>query len=244
MMLTSQWVAQDFQVEANMILQQWQARKLSGDVAVRELVRSRHMFALKGCSLVRDLLCEERTASLAEEIQKVLLTLQGTLRNFREHDTINQWLEQFDVSNYGLKHRFRPLLLVGGTQQGKTSKALSIFGGTVSLKVNCQGLPVGVIPSIRDFDRDQHKCIVWDECRYDQVLGNKEVMMSPANPIVLQQSQCNQHSFTKWLYMTAHILCSNHFPTTVAEGLSADQADWLSGNLFIAQQPPGVAWFL
>jgi hypothetical protein len=231
-------------VEANMILQQWQARKLHGEVAIQELIKSRHMFALKGCTLVRDLICEERTASLAQEIQKVQASLFATLRRFREHETINQWLEQFVASNYGTKHRFRPLLLVGGTQQGKTSKALSIFGHQASVKVNCQGLPVGVIPSIREFDRSEHKCIIWDECRYDQVLGNKEVMMSSANPIVLQQSQCNQHSFTKWLYMTAHVLCSNHFPTTVAEGLTPEEADWLSGNLFIATLPAGVAWFL
>ena len=51
MMLKSQWVAQDFQVDANMILQQWQARKLDGTVAVQELVKSRHMFALKGCGI-------------------------------------------------------------------------------------------------------------------------------------------------------------------------------------------------
>ena len=227
-----------------MILQQWQARKLHGDVAVQELIKSRHMFALKGCSLVRDLICEERTASLAKEIEKVQLALQGTLRNFREHDTIDQWMEQFKVSNYGSKHRFRPLLLVGGTQQGKTSKALSIFGHMASVKVCCQGLPIGVIPSIRDFDHTDHKCIIWDECRYDQVLGNKEVMMSSANPVVLQQSACNQHSFTRWLYMTAHILCSNHFPTTVAEGLTPEEADWLSGNLMIAKLPAGLAWFL
>ena len=120
-----------------MILQQWQARKLHGDVAGQELIKSRHMFALKGCSLVRDLICEERTASLAKEIEKVQLALQGTLRRFREHDTINQWLEQFAASNYGLKHRFRPLLLVGGTQQGNTSKALSIFGNFASVNVCC-----------------------------------------------------------------------------------------------------------
>jgi hypothetical protein len=244
MMLKSQWVAQDFQVDANMILQQWQARKLDGNVAVQELIKSRHMFALKGCSLVRDLICEERTASLAAEIQTVQSSLLLTLRRFREHETIDAWLEQFAPSNYGSKHRFRPLLLVGGTQQGKTSKALSIFGQTASMKVCCQGYPVGVIPSIREFDRCEHKCIIWDECRYDQVLGNKEVMMSPATPIVLQQSQCNQHSFTKWLYMTAHILCSNHFPMTVEEGLTPEEADWLAGNLFAAKLPAGLAWFL
>ncbi len=75
-----------------MILQQWQARKLHGDVAVQELVKSRNMFALKGCLLVRDLLCEERTASLAEQIQQVQLALPGPWRNFREHDTFNQWI--------------------------------------------------------------------------------------------------------------------------------------------------------
>jgi hypothetical protein len=244
MMLKSLAVTKDFQVDANMILQQWQARKLHGNVAVHELVKSRHMFALKGCSLVRDLICEENTANLAAEILKVQTSLLSTLRRFRDHETINDWLEQFAVSNYGSKHRFRPLLLVGGTQQGKTSKALSIFGHMASVKVCCQGLPNGVIPSIREFDRLEHKCIIWDECRYDQVLGNKEVMMSPATPIVLQQSQCNQHSFTKWLYMTAHILCSNHFPMTVEEGLTPEEADWLSGNLFTAKLPVGQAWFL
>jgi hypothetical protein len=141
-------------------------------------------------------------------------------------------------------HRFKSLVLIGCTQQGKTTKAFDIFGYEQTFKVSCQGLSTGLIPSLRDFDRKVHKCIIWDEARYDQVVNNKEVFMSCANPVALQQSACNQHVFHKWLYQTAHILCSNKFPTTIEDGVSADDVDWLKGNLVIVSLPVGQTWYL
>lgn len=79
--------------------------------------------------------------------------------------------------------------------------------------------------------------------RPDQVLGNKEVFQSGAHLVNLGQSQCNQHSYSKWLYGIAHVLCSNCFPMTVQEGLSMEDAEWLNKNVMPAVLPEGQKWF-
>ena len=63
---------------------------------------------------------------------------------------------------------------------------------------------------------------------YDQVVNNKEVFMSCANPVALQQSACNQHVFHKW----------------IEDGVSVDDVDWLRGNLVIVSLPVGQTWYL
>ena len=184
----------------------------------------------------------ERSLEQAE-IDRVQLMLTKSLQGFRPDPRVDKFLQQFDSSQYGIKHRFQSLGLFGGSQIGKTQKALSLFGITKTLKVSCQGLGKGVIPSIVALDRRQHRSILWDEVRPDQVLGNKEVFQSGGFVVHLGQSQCNQHVYSKWLYGIAHVLCSNCFPMTEEEGLSKEDAEWLDKNVLPAVLPQGQKWF-
>ena len=179
-----------------------------------------------------------------EEIERVQNMLIQSLGAFRSHPRITTFLEQFEEKNYGVKHRFKSLLLFGGSQIGKSSKAISLFGVHRTLKVSCQGLPNGVIPSIQRFDRLVHQAILWDEIRPDQVLGAKEVFQSAPWVVSLGQSNCNQFAYDVWLYSTAHILCSNSFPMSQADGQSAEDADWLTSNIINVTLPQGMRWYL
>jgi hypothetical protein len=156
---------------------------------------------------------------------------------------IDMFMEQFKPETYGKQLRFWCLGLFGSSRSDKPCKALSLYGPEATLKVSCQGLPVGVIPSLSRFDRQVHKCICWDEIRTDQVLGNKEVFQSGPWIVALGQSVCNQHAYEVWLYQIAHILCSNHFPMTQAQGLTEEYADWLQKNLYVAILPQRERWY-
>ena len=156
---------------------------------------------------------------------------------------ITEFLLQFESSRYGVDHRKKCLLLVGDSQQGKSTKALSLFTLDKTLKVSCQGLPSGVLPSLGRFDRSQNCAIVWDKIRPDQVLKNRELFQSNAHEQFLQQSVCNQHAYSVWVYHTAQILCASSFVMD-DPSFSEGDANWLESNIFVAQLAPGQKWFL
>ena len=186
---------------------------------------------------------KEQLESQREEVLRVQKRLMSALAHFRSHPRIEEFTSQFDGHNYAIKHRFKSLGLFGASQTGKSLRALSLFGMEATLKVSCEGLPPGIIPSIARLDRTVHKAILWDEIRPDQVLGAREVFQSSAWVLSLSQSNCNQFKYEVWLYGIAHIFCSNHFPMTQAQGQSAQDADWLTGNILDIMLPPGQTWF-
>ena len=111
------------------------------------------------------------------------------------------------------------------------------------MKVSCQGLPKGVLPSLARFVRCKHKAIVWDEIRPDQVTNKRELFQSNAHEQILSQSICNQHSYGVWLYFTAMILCANEFDMDAADLLPGD-SQWLKANICMAELGPGQKWYL
>ena len=120
----------------------------------------------------------QRMQRQADDIKNVSTALFARLGNFRPDPRIDLFMQQFTEETYGKQLRFQCLGLFGSSQSGKSCKALSLYGPDATLKVSCQGLPPGVIPSIVRFNKQVHKCICWDEIRADRVLGNKEVFQS------------------------------------------------------------------
>ena len=221
----------------------WRGHKISDEDVVKELIRSRDRGALAALQDVEVLIKRARTLALESEIRRVQALLQSQNSAFRPHAVITKFLTQFESARYGVDHRKRCLVLVGDSQQGKSSKAVSLFGLDKTLKVSCQGLPPGVLPSLGRLDRDKHKAVVWDEIRPDQVLNNRELFQSNCFEQFLQQSICNQHAFSVWMYHIAQILCANEFDTE-SDALSPGDAQWLVSNLTIVQLGPGQLWYL
>jgi hypothetical protein len=221
----------------------WQQHKCTEEDAVLELLKSRAKGSLQAIDNIRITSRMQRLQHQSEDIIQVQTALFAGLKGFRSHPTFDLFLDQFKPETWAKQLRFRCLGLFGNSRSGKSCKALSSYGQEATLKVNCQGLPTGVIPSIARFDRSVHRCILWDEVRPDQVLGNKEVFQSGPWLVTLGQSVCNQHAYEVWLYHRAHILCSNYFPMTTAHGASQEDADWLAQNLYVATLPIGERWF-
>ena len=234
---------QEIPVPVGVIWAAWRGHKISNDDVVKELIRSRDRGAVAALNDVEVLIKRAKTLDLEAEIVRVQGLLQALQRGFRDHCMITEWRTQFEMSRYAVDHRKTCLLLVGDSQQGKSSKAVSLFGLDNTLKVSCQGLPTGVLPGLGRLDRDKHKAIVWDEIRPDQVLNNREVFQSNAFEQFLQQSICNQHAFSVWLYHIAQILCANSFDTA-STALSSEDVQWFEANFCIVELGPGQKWYL
>lgn len=223
---------------------QWRGRKMDDEACYRDLVRCRDPRAPQSLAAFEYLRKKEAMLHLEDEIERVQEALRVRQRPFKTHPAITEWQQQFSKENYGKRARFMILALVGGSQQGKTSKGMSLFGLKKTVKVSCQGCPQGVLPGLGTFSRARHDAILFDECRVDQILGNREFFQASVFPQNLSQSLCNQYSYQLWVYQTAMIVCSNLLPTTVEEGLSASDADWMSANILRVTLAEGQTWYL
>ena len=236
-------IQQDFSVRPNWILDLWQSRKLDASQAIDHLIRSRARGSANAIDLIEKLQAKEKLLAHKDSIIALQKALFGAMRTFRTHPQINDWAAQYHQDQFGKLSRFKTLVLKGMSRSGKSWKALSLFGPASTFKVNCQGLPLGCLPSLMGFERRQHKCILFDEIRADQVLGNKEVFQASAWPVSLFQSNCNAFSYKVWLYQTAMVGCSNAFPITLAEGLEPDEVDWLTSNVISIELAENQRWF-
>ena len=140
--------AQDFPVAVTIIWAQWRAGKMDAQNCLADLIRCRDPQSPNSIQALEFIVRKEKMLNLAVEISSVQMKLSNKQRPFLEHPLIQEWMKQFSSEPYGHMARFKILALVGGSQQGKTSKAVSLFGIQNTLKLGCQSLPTGVPPSV------------------------------------------------------------------------------------------------
>ena len=219
----------------------WRTRKALSDDILTDLLRSRERSALGAISAMQELLAKERHQELLHEIARVNQVLRERQSPFRDHTLINDFLSQFDSRHYGAVSRFRFLVLIGPSVQGKTSKGMSLFPGK-TFKVCCGACATGVLPSLSTFDRAKHRAILFDEIRPDIVLKHREVFQANSFEQTLGQSVCNAFSYDVWVYHIAFILCANEWDMT--ENMSDSDREWLESNQILVTLPVGEKWYL
>ena len=217
---------------------------MSDDQCFRDLVRCRDPRAPQALSAFEFLRKKEEMLNLQDEIERTQESLRSHQKPFKGHPLITEWLLQFSPECYGKVARTTVLALIGDSCQGKTTKGLSIFGQSKTLKVSCQGCPKGVLPGLSAFKRGRHTAILFDEVRVDQIMENREFFQSSVFPQTLSQSSCNQYSYQLWVYQIAMIVCTNHLPTSVEEGLSSADAEWLHSNVVQVKLAAGQTWYI
>ena len=226
------------------ILTLWRSRKLSHKQAIEQphVCRGHNIE-----NFVREIRYHEeqqKVAAWEAQRRQVCDLLQRTMRPFIQHPVVLAWKQQYEKANYGVLKRFNTLVLRGPTQLGKTSYAESIFGESATLTVQCQGLGKD-LPSLREFCRDTHKCIVFDEVDVEQILGNKALCQAGKNVLELSQSKCGGFRYKIWPYQTALICCSNNFPVSQEEGLKdAAHINWITHNTTVVELAADQTWFV
>lgn len=233
---------QDFAVSVPIMWGVWKQRKASSEDIKKDLLRSRERGALAAWDNLEALLSRERHQSLQSQISEIQAALRKQQHPFRDHELVNVFLEQFSGRNWMKWARFRFLVLVGPSVQGKTSKAMSLYPDQ-TLKVCCGTCPDGILPSIASFDWLKHKAIVFDEARPDQVLRNREVFQANQYAQTLGQSACNAFSYQVYLYHRALILCANSWDLS-ADSITSSDREWLEANQILVKLPEGQRWYL
>ena len=231
-------------MEPKCILTLWRTRKLSHQQAIQQLHVCRGHNIMHAVREIRYNEEQEKLAAWAAQRRELCALLQRSMRPFIQHPVVLAWKQQYEKINYGVLKRFNTLVLRGPTQLGKTTYAESIFGESETLTVQCQGLGKD-LPSLREFCRDTHKCIVFDEVDVEQILGNKALFQAGKNVLELSQSKCGGFRYSVWPYQTAMICCSNNFPVSKEEGLKeAAHINWIKHNTTVVELAADQTWFV
>jgi len=134
------------------------------------------------------------------------------------------------------------LVMRGDSCTGKTQRAVALFGWQCTLRCNCQGVGED-LPSLRSFDEETHRAILFDEIDVQQVLKNRLLFQSPEVPYSLGQSRCGQHEYQVNVHAVAMILCTNVFDFSAGSSLSVADAQWLTANCMVAELPVDQKWY-
>lgn len=216
---------------------------MSKDAAVADLAMCRDYRALEILAKLEDIHMQEKTHIERVQVDTIQAKLRLKQKPFIAHPDVEEFVESFAAEHIGSRGRWKPLVFFGETDCGKTWKAMSLFPGK-TLKVSCNGLPDGILPSLKAFDREKHHAIVFDEIRADQVLGNRELFQSGQWPVKLGQSNCAQHEYSVWLYGVAMILCTNDLKVNPKKSTFESDTEWLNHNLIIVELQKGQKWYL
>ena len=214
-------------------MKMWQAHKLTHDLAMKELYRTRGPASLRYVENIMRVQQYEREMAELEEQRKVAKMLQKGLRPRIQHPHVEEWKAQYEPQWYGVAKCFKFLLFRGCSRAGKTVFAENLFGEEHCVLVQCQGLGAD-LPSLRHVDRHMHRCIVFDEIHHSAVLNNKAFFQAGKNIVDLAQSKCGAHRYGVFPYQVAMICTSNRFATTVKEGLENEEdEDWITNNCYV-----------
>lgn len=209
----------------------------------RELIRCKDRGAPAALLAFEQIKKKAAVLALEDQIKYVQEMLERRQAPFKGHPLISLYLKQFDKSKYGVLARRRSLVLVGSSQQGKTSKGMSLFGKSRTLKVSCGPCAEGVLPSLAAFDREQHDAILFDEARIDQVLKNRELFQGNEYLQTLGSSQCNPYAYSIWVYNIALIVCCNEF-NAFGPAVPVGDVDWIYKNCVIVELPKKEVWYI
>ena len=223
-------------------MQQWRWRKIASTDAQDELLLTREARAKSSIDYITWWEGRHRSSLDEEASVQLLQDMETSLSAFNGHPLIDEWLLQYQPTAHGVRFRFKTLLLLGGSEQGKSQKAMSLFGQQHTLVVSCQGLG-SAVPSLRQFQSGVHKAILFDEGNERQVLENKVLFQAGPQMVALSQSVCNQHRYTVYVYQVAMIICSNKFQMMSDEHLTAEDSEWLRKNIVVVQLPSTQKWY-
>ena len=121
----------------------WQLRKLSHSSAKSEILQARGRVGvrLKEITTVETM---EEALQIELEKKRVDESLQAHMKPFWDIPLVQTWAEQYVKGGpnvlYGVKARFKFLVLNGPSCYGKTQYAKSIYGATATLLVPCQNV--------------------------------------------------------------------------------------------------------
>ena len=226
---STNWVKlQEFPVEQKWVIGLWKLRKLTHEVAKKEIVLARgHTPSyLKEIEFVEEKERADATLLQSQEIQK---KLDLCAKPYRTVLDVMLWQQQYtDISNsLCTTTRFKFLVLNGPSRYGKTQFASHLYPDT--LIVPCQGV---MEPNLKTFKCGFHKAIVFDEISSECIVQNKALFQANQNGALLGQSKCNEHAYHVFCYGIPMIMSMNDW---MEKKLKPSEEEWLVANAVVYQ---------
>ena len=213
-------------IDATLIYQLWRQRKMLGCVARAQIQYQRCPSAKTWLEYIE--FHENREQAAREEALRQVLALSLPLSRFKDLPVVKDWMCLY-IDHWGKATRFKFLVLNGPSQMGKTRFAESLWGQQMTLVTSCQGVRS---PNLKNFQRARHRCIVFDEASSAMVVNNKQLFQAGLDLCQLGQSQCNQHSYTTWLYAIPLIISTNDWLRDITD---EGEKHWLEANSVLVE---------
>ena len=222
-----------FPVNQKWITGLWQQRKMTHKSAREEIIGARgHTL-----SYLREIDFIERTERKVKETklrEHVQAEIARNFKSFKVLPAVESWKLQYKPKEEGgilnVEPRFKFLVLNGPSCFGKTQFSKSLFGTTSTLVLSCQGVKS---PCLRDFNREIHSAILFDEISSEIIAANKLVFQASVDGVELGQSQCNEHVYHVWLYGIPLIVSCNDWMASLPS--ASEEAKWLRTNAIVVE---------
>ncbi len=209
--------------EAWWIVRLWKAHKIDHNPYLKLSARLRDGHARRKADVEAVRLTESADRHAKEKAEAEEL-LARRWCNFKEPaPEMRHWQSQYLTPD----KRYKLLVLHGPSGTGKTELAKSLYGEAHTCVV---GVENATVPGLRGFDRQIHKCIVFDEMGPGGrlILDNKKLMQAHKDGATLGKSPTGGWEYEVWLWRVPLICTTNHWPP---EKLCAADADWLAKNV-------------
>ena len=213
-----------FLMQGQWIMDWWRKDKISGALALQELVRWKVPGAQKAVVELEWLVAKAEEIGNKEEQYLVRESLATSFKKFRCFPTINRWKAQYTKRFWGMCGRFKFLVLEGPSKKGKTQLALSLFGIHNTFVTNCQNCTE---PCLVGFSRRCHKAIIFDEAAFAMVASSKQMFQANDCGAETGFSATNIHHRWWWLHQIPIIVCTNRW---VREEDNFEHYEWLTEN--------------
>ena len=217
----------DFPVRSEWIMQLWRLHKIDHEDAKLELweARDRAHVYVPEIERVQKVEVERVAKETTERLRRELRLCPFVAPTAPEV----AWLRQFATVDGGCARplrRYKCLIYDGPSRTGKTERATNWFGPEQTLTVNVQGVRS---PCLKGFEAGGYRAICYEEAAWELLWENRQLLQSGLNPVLLGQSQCNEHCYWVNVFGVPQILTSNHF----WNGCQCDEARaWILANAY------------
>ena len=182
------WI--DFVVKDTWVTSLYIGQKISAQVAEESYLKCvvRAELNIKQLRFVEDAKRDLRARLLRQKVEEKLRAGQ---KRFRQIPLVTAWQQQFadDLD------RYRFLVLDGPSRQGKTRFAESLVAANRWFYCDCSAC---VIPDLRQFRRDEHDLILFDEMKASSAIVIKKVLQASNDVCSLGSSPTQQHVYSVW----------------------------------------------
>lgn len=219
-----------FPVKKKWVLTQFQQYKMTDLAARSEITKCRD--GTKHGHLELDYQIAERLKATLQARLDIILSLQEShkLPFVDKPEQVLKFMEQFK-GVYGMSRRFKPLVMEGASQFGKSEFMKDLYGAGDTLVVDCENIGKGGEPPLQALEdprrKRPYKAILFDECSGKTVHKFKMLFQSTATVLMMGCSPTGQYMYPVMLYGLPLLIGTNDF----YGGCKKKEKEWLELNI-------------